>query len=55
MQRDKERIENDLRKMGMHPKNKQQLDKLNELESESELVNKNIGSIKQKLRELNAL
>ena len=36
------------------PKNKQQIEKKLELETEIEIVNKNIQNLRQKLRELNA-
>lgn len=36
------------------PKNKQQIEKKQELEIEIEIVNKNIQNLRQKLREMNA-
>jgi hypothetical protein len=51
---DRERVENDYRKLGA-PKNKLQIEKKKDLELEIDIVNKNIQNIKQKLRELNAL
>jgi hypothetical protein len=54
MQFDKERIENEYRKLGTSKK-KMQIDRKIEIESEVEILNKNIHQIKQKLREMNAL
>ena len=51
---DKERMENEYRKLGTS-KNKQQIERKKELEFEVEVINKNIHQIKQKLRELHAL
>ncbi len=53
MQIDKERIENEYRKLGTS-KNKTQIQRKQELEFDIEVLNKNIHSIKQKLRELHA-
>lgn len=53
MQIDKERIENEYRKLGTS-KNKTQIQRKQELEFDIEVLNKKIHSIKQKLRELHA-
>eukprot|EP00347_Sterkiella_histriomuscorum_P021906 403332357 len=53
LQMDKDRAENDFRKIGQ-PKNKQQIEKKQELEQEVDIIAKNIQTLKQKLRELNA-
>ena len=54
MQIEKERFENEYRKLGTS-KNKMQIERKKELEFEIEVVDKNIHQIKQKLREINAL
>ncbi len=54
LQIDKERFESELRRMGTHSKNKQQIQKRQELEFDIEVVTKNIQSVKSKLRELKA-
>ena len=52
---DKERLENDMRKIAQKARSRQQLDQKRELEIELDLVNRNVQSLKARLRGKKAL
>ena len=47
----KQKIEDELRGIGTHPKVREQIDRKQELEINMEIINKNISNLRQKLKE----
>ena len=52
---DKEKLENDMRKVSSKARSRQQLEQKRELEIEIDLVNRNVQNLRQRLRERKAL